>query len=121
MTTTTMADHELPDVERRARKAARARRLTDPLGAKGQRHPAERLAREGRARRALLAGSIAGFLVIGGSIALANTSTPPASGEAQTGQVIVVRDEEGQLHLVQQDSAGRLVQAPRPHVQSHSS
>lgn len=51
-----------PDhVAERARKAVRARALTDPLGAKGQRDSRRRLAREGRARRLATLGAAVSF------------------------------------------------------------
>ena len=45
----------------RARKAVRARALTDPLGAKGQRDSRRRIAREGRARRLATIGAAVSF------------------------------------------------------------
>jgi hypothetical protein len=47
--------------EDRARKAVRARALTDPLGAKGQRDSRRRIAREGRACRLATIGAAVSF------------------------------------------------------------
>lgn len=49
--------------EERARKQARARSLTDPLGALGFRDTRSRYRREARARRAIFGGAAASFVV----------------------------------------------------------
>jgi len=119
-----MTDRTIPEAERRAVKAARVRRLTDPLGAAGQRRPAGRIAREGKARRALFASSIAGFLIIGGAIArTSQPGTDPLAAQpaALTGQATIVRGADGRLYVIA-DPNDLAQQIPaQPHVRSASS
>lgn len=82
MTTGTDPHPESGSAEERARKAVRARRLTDPLGAMGQRHPGQRLEREARARRATFAGSLAVFAVAFGLVSMPAPPEEPAAGLA---------------------------------------
>ncbi|MFM9108373.1 MAG: hypothetical protein ACKOWF_16935 [Chloroflexota bacterium] len=64
-----------PRQQELALKAVRARRLTDPLGALGQRRPGDRIEREARLRRGVFAFSVAAFAA---SFALvAATGAPP--------------------------------------------
>lgn len=62
----------------RARKAIHARRLTDPLGAIGQRHPGPRIEREARTRRAMFAGAMATFVAAFGLVAMTAPPSEPA-------------------------------------------
>jgi hypothetical protein len=128
MSRKTITEHSRTESERRAVKVARARRLTDPLGAAGQRHPAARIAREGKARRALFASSIAGFLLIGGAIAKADQAAPadhdvtaPTSGSS-AGQATIVRGADGRLYVIANpNDLAQQVQHVQPHVRSKSS
>lgn len=67
-----------PD-ERRAAKAARIHRLSDPLAAMGQRSPGERLQQERNARHALLIITLSATLAITGIIAA--VAEPPSDGD----------------------------------------
>jgi len=75
MTTT---NERMVQATERAPKAARARALTDPLGAKGFRRSRQRIARETRARRRIVAAAVAFYLACFGLIA--------AQGIAQSDQ-----------------------------------
>jgi hypothetical protein len=81
-----------------ARRAARVRRLTDPLGASGQRRTGDRIRREQAARRTLLAATASAFMALLGSIVFAagpNQATPPTD----TGIVYAI-DEDGNVQAV---------------------
>ena len=125
MSRKTMTEHSLSEAERRAVKAAHVRRLTDPLAAAGQRHPAGRIAREGKARRALFASSIAGFVLIGGAIAKADQGAPADQGvtastsATSTGQATIVRGTDGRLYVIA--NPNELAQQVQSHVRSKSS
>jgi hypothetical protein len=62
-----------------ARKAVLARRLTDPLGAKGHRRPGDRFEREARLRRGMFTGSLAIFAA---SFALVTATGTPGHDAA---------------------------------------
>ena len=71
-----------------ARKAVRARGLTDPLGAKGFRDTSKRIRRESRARRIISFGSVAIFVASFGLISLRGASNDvpvDAAGGSDTG------------------------------------
>lgn len=59
-------------MEELARKVARLRACTDPLGAKGFRRTRERVDREARARRGLFVAALAGFVAFLGVVARGN-------------------------------------------------
>lgn len=68
--------------EERARKQARARSLTDPLGAMGFRDTRSRYRREARARRAIFGGAAASFVV--GTALIVAASNNSADSAPQT-------------------------------------
>ena len=88
-----------PERDQAAWQAARARRLTDPLGASGQRRTGERIRREQRGRRTLLAAAVGTFLALLGAIA-GGTSQEPPTAPADTGIVYAV-DQDGNVQAVQ--------------------
>ncbi len=86
-------------------KAVRVRRLTDPLGAAGQRRTGERIRREHTARRAFFAGTVASFVAILGSFILSAPSDHQAAqaDTASTGAnpIVWAIDGNGQIQQVQ--------------------
>jgi hypothetical protein len=67
---------------RLARKAVRARGLTDPLGAKGFRRASERIEREARARRLAFVTALASFAGVFGLIVVTapdEVASPPTA------------------------------------------
>lgn len=88
MKTTTMTNSE----EDLFRKAVRARRLTDPLGAMGFRTQSHRARRERRVRRFLFAITTLGFA---GILGLVMASTPAQSRELTSG-VVAAANRPGQ-------------------------
>jgi hypothetical protein len=70
-----------------ARKAVRARALTDPLGAKGFRDTSGRMKREGSARRVVAVGAAASFVASFGFIALSASHSSSASLSSDVAQV----------------------------------
>lgn len=93
--------------------AATARRLTDPLGAAGQRATGGRIARERGARRALAGATVTAFLAIIGAFLLDDATDPPAP--AAEAQVIWAVDQDGTLQQV------RVVEAEVAQARTRSS
>jgi hypothetical protein len=78
--------------------AATVRRLTDPLGASGQRRTGERIRRERGARRALFAAAVGSFLAILGSLALG--ATPEQDTPSANANVVWAIDSDGNIQAV---------------------
>lgn len=79
-------------------RAARVRRLTDPLGASGQRRTGQRIRRERVARRTLLTAAVAAFMALLAAIA----------GGASSGQQATTPDTSAIVYAV--DQAGNVQQ-----------
>jgi hypothetical protein len=78
----TTESHIPDDTARLARKAVKARSLTDPLGAKGFRRTSERIDRESRARRLTFVAALASFAGLFGIIVVTApepAASPPAA------------------------------------------
>lgn len=101
-----------PERDHLAWQAARARRLTDPLGANGQRRTGERVRRERLSRRTLLGAAVGTFLALLAAIA-GGTSQPPAA-PPDTGVVYAV-DQNGNVQAV------RIVEREIAQVRTRSS
>lgn len=85
--------YEPSSPEERARKQARVRGMTDPLGSMGFRDTAQRYRREARARRGVFGGAAASFVIGTALIIAANErgaeSAPSTAGTgAPTSQVV---------------------------------
>lgn len=80
-------------------RAARIRRLTDPLGASGQRRTGERIRRERVGRRTLLGAAVGAFLALLTAIAGGSPLEPPAS-PPDPGIVYAI-DPDGTVQAVQ--------------------
>ena len=77
--TTMTTDPTTPDRrEDRARKVARARALTDPLGAQGQRRSGQRVEREAAARRAVFVATLGAFVASFGLAAASDSGRSSA-------------------------------------------
>lgn len=87
-----------PDRDHLAWQAARVRRLTDPLGASGQRRTGERIQREQRGRRMLLGAAVGTFLALLAAIAGGSSQEPPIA-PPDAGIVYAV-DQEGNVQAV---------------------
>lgn len=88
MTTVTTEPNAQDDATRLARKAVRARGLTDPLGAKGFRRASERIEREARARRLAFVAALASFAGVFGLIVATSPddAASPATAAVQPNQ-----------------------------------
>jgi hypothetical protein len=108
----------------RARKVARARALTDPLGAKGFRQTRLRVEGEGRLRRRAFVGSLATFVACFGIIlgthrgngAAATTTSFASDGAGSVAAQLLPSDDDQASFYVPSQS-----QAPQRHVRTHSS
>lgn len=83
------------DPEERARKQARVRGMTDPLGSMGFRETPQRYQREARARRRVFGGAAASFVIGTALIIAANErgaesapTTPVVATSSTTGQTV---------------------------------
>jgi hypothetical protein len=79
-------------------RAARVRRLTDPLGASGQRRTGERIQRERLARRTVLTAAVGAFMALLAAIA-GGASPDQQATPADTGIVYAV-DQNGNVQAV---------------------
>ena len=80
-------------------QAARVRRMTDPLGASGQRHTGERIRRERLGRRTLLGATVGAFLALLAAIA-AGGSPQPAPIAPQDAGIVYAIDQDGNVQAV---------------------
>jgi hypothetical protein len=101
-----------PERDQMAWRAARARRLTDPLGASGQRRAGDRIRREQRGRRTLLAAAVGTFLALLAAIA-SGASQPPAA--PQDSGIVYAVDPDGNVQAV------RIVEREIAQVRTRSS
>ena len=92
-------------------RAARVRRLTDPLGASGQRRTGEHIRRERLGRRTLLAASVGAFMALLAAIA---GGASPSPAPQDTGVVYAI-DQDGNVQAV------RIVEREVAQVRSRSS
>lgn len=79
-------------------RAARIRRLTDPLGASGQRRTGERIRRERVGRRTLLGAAVGAFLALLTAIAGGSPQEPAAPPDAG---IVYAIDPDGTVQAVQ--------------------
>ncbi|MCC6314334.1 MAG: hypothetical protein IT337_10015 [Thermomicrobiales bacterium] len=121
-----LVPHSGSSPEELARKAIHVHRLTDPLGAMGQRRTASRRATERAARRALAVAAGAGFLAAFGLVSLAGGQpqaldpAPPvslpapvvASGEVISEIPVTLPDGPVILRVVATGDAPVLAAAP---------
>jgi uncharacterized membrane protein len=91
-------------VETLPAKAARARRLTDPLGAWGFRRPRARIERERRLREAVLAALVALYLAIVGALYVNQPAHPPATAGTSEARTVRIERTTVNAHTTTRES-----------------
>lgn len=119
--TTMTTDPTVPDRrEERARKVARARALTDPLGAKGQRRSSQRVEREAAARRVVFVATLGAFVASFGLAAASDSGRVGAPSESvQPAGALFEFVVPAPLGSGEPSILVR-VQAPQPHVRTRA-